>query len=324
MKAWDNIQKLKKKEDGTVVVLVALFIVILLGMTAFALDLGSAYHQSSKLQNALDSAALAGAQELPADNEADSDWTDAKVVAEEFAVYNGYTGVTCQPVHKNGNTSEKIIGIQVNGSREVEYQFAGVFGVEHGDVSKSATAQLFTAVGMSGLVPLSLTEEKWSDIDVGEDTIIKFDNKSNDDLLSSGWYGPVRIDGSGATEYRDDFKHGCSTEVHIGDVLEMETGNMVGPTEASYEYRISGHESCTYNNHEGNCPRVVVIPIVKLLDTNKDLQVLGFATLFLKSIEEKGGNECDITAVFLEANFEPDATPGTAIDYGVYKIKLTD
>jgi len=307
-----------------VAILAAVLIVVLLGSTAFALDLGAAYNQSSKLQNALDSAALAAAQDLPADNLSDSDWISAMNTAEEYADFNGAAAVTCQPVYKDNNPSKQIVGIKVSGEKEVPYHFAPVIGVDHGDVSKTATAELFTAAGMSGLVPLCLTEEKMGTISYGTDTTLKFDNKSNEYLLTSGWYGPIRIDGSGASEYRDDFKHGCSSEVHVGDILEIETGNMVGPTEDSFEYRLSGHESCTYTSHEANCPRVVVVPIVKLLDSKKEVQVLGFASMFLKSIEGKGGNECDITAVFLDATFDPGAVPGVAKDYGVYKIRLTN
>ena len=45
--------------------LVALALVVLLGISAFAIDVGFAYYAKRQLQSATDAAALAGAQDLP-------------------------------------------------------------------------------------------------------------------------------------------------------------------------------------------------------------------------------------------------------------------
>ena len=54
------------EEDGAVVVLFALLLVVLFGAVAFAVDLSRLYHERQMLQNAVDFGALAGARELPA------------------------------------------------------------------------------------------------------------------------------------------------------------------------------------------------------------------------------------------------------------------
>jgi hypothetical protein len=53
-----------REEDGIVLVLLAVGMVVFLGVAAVAIDLGVAYASSRQMQNAADAAALAGTQEL--------------------------------------------------------------------------------------------------------------------------------------------------------------------------------------------------------------------------------------------------------------------
>ena len=52
-------------ERGQVLAVVAVALVALLGVAAFAIDVGYAYYAKRQLQSATDAAALAGAQDLP-------------------------------------------------------------------------------------------------------------------------------------------------------------------------------------------------------------------------------------------------------------------
>ena len=52
-------------ERGQILAVVALALVALLGVCAFAIDVGYAYYAKRQLQSATDAAALAGAQDLP-------------------------------------------------------------------------------------------------------------------------------------------------------------------------------------------------------------------------------------------------------------------
>jgi Flp pilus assembly protein TadG len=58
----------RTRESGQVVVLLLLaFLVVLLGMAAMAIDVGSWYRADRALQSSVDAAALAAAQALPDD-----------------------------------------------------------------------------------------------------------------------------------------------------------------------------------------------------------------------------------------------------------------
>ena len=60
-------------ERGQILPIVALALVALLGISAFAIDVGYAYYAKRQLQSATDAAALAGAQDLPIDRHGDGD-----------------------------------------------------------------------------------------------------------------------------------------------------------------------------------------------------------------------------------------------------------
>jgi len=82
----DFVAKLKNKitsEKGSVLVMVALGMVVLLGCASLVTDVGLLYTSRNRLINAADAAALAGAQELPDKPEM------AEVVAREYAMANG-------------------------------------------------------------------------------------------------------------------------------------------------------------------------------------------------------------------------------------------
>jgi len=72
-----------RREEGQVTVLTAVFIVALLGMAGFVLDVGSWFRQQRVVQTTVDSAALAGAQTLPGDP------GNATALATTFAGKNG-------------------------------------------------------------------------------------------------------------------------------------------------------------------------------------------------------------------------------------------
>jgi Flp pilus assembly protein TadG len=81
---------LKRDQSGQASVLTAVYIAALLGMAALVLDVGSWFRQHRHLQATADSAALAGAQELPGSTGL------AQSFAERYAHKNtsGLTGVT--------------------------------------------------------------------------------------------------------------------------------------------------------------------------------------------------------------------------------------
>jgi Flp pilus assembly protein TadG len=132
-------------ERGQVLLVVTLALVALLGVAAFAIDVGYAYYAKRQLQSATDAAALAGAQDLPTA-------ATAIATATSYAAANtpgNLTGLTFTYTTKCTATSIIATGcvssvnpneLVVTGSASTNTWFAKLFGIAHFGVSTHANA----------------------------------------------------------------------------------------------------------------------------------------------------------------------------------------
>jgi Flp pilus assembly protein TadG len=121
-----------RSDHGQATVLTVVFLVVLLGMAALVLDVGSWYRADRATQSTADAAALAGAQALPGDS------ATANALAQQYAQKNGGVG-------SGGVTfSSKIVAndtIKVTVSRPAPTFFAKIFGKNSVTVGATATAR---------------------------------------------------------------------------------------------------------------------------------------------------------------------------------------
>ena len=134
-----------RAQRGQILPLVAVALLGLLGIGAFAIDVGYAYYAKRQLQSATDAAALAGAQDLP-------------VKATAFATAASYADANQPPnisdmtfTYEAKCTAVSIIAagcnaavnpnnLIVTGAARTETWFAGIFGIDHFDVTARANA----------------------------------------------------------------------------------------------------------------------------------------------------------------------------------------
>jgi hypothetical protein len=131
-----------KDQKGTVIVLFALTLTVILGFTALAIDIGDLYVRRNELQNAADAAALAGALLLP-------DTTAAGYRAIEVANKN-MSGNVLNPgdirfgkwnfITRTLDSGTPADAIECITRRSINHYYAGVLGVSQSDVSALATA----------------------------------------------------------------------------------------------------------------------------------------------------------------------------------------
>jgi Putative Flp pilus-assembly TadE/G-like len=122
---------LLRREEGQVTVLTAVFIVALLGMAGFVLDVGSWFRQQRVVQTTVDSAALAGAQSLPINP------GNASSLATSFAGKNG--GVAGLNVTIGSKWMPNDL-ITVNQTTPSNGFFSKLFGVNTVSISAKASA----------------------------------------------------------------------------------------------------------------------------------------------------------------------------------------
>src|ERR1700722_17011116 len=134
-----------RDEHGFVLVWFAILIIIMLGVAAFAVDLGHGYLVGQQVQDAADAAALSASSYLP-DN-----CLNADAHAQSIAALNGFTnGVDNTTVSAtNGsvgtgcdaNSALSPNQIQVTVSTKVDTWFARALGIDTLSISRSSTAE---------------------------------------------------------------------------------------------------------------------------------------------------------------------------------------
>lgn len=343
-----HIKSYYPQERGSVVVLVALSLTVLLGFCAIVTDIGLLYAQKAHLQNSVDAASLAGVQELP------NDPSLAEQRASNYATRNGAPAVTVSFEANNA----KII---VHATQQVPTYFARIWGIKEERISVSAKAMMVPPAGLSGAVPLSVQEQ---DFVYGQKYVLKSgggsgtsnwyldDDKNNsakksgEESGTSGWYGALELSGTGANTYESDLANGYPGTLRVGQILAVKHGNMSGPTADGINTRLSRDTRVprnTIDNHDRDAPEIIYIPIVRILAESEnsihEVQIVGFAAFFLEGVAGNGNNSI-VTGWFIRTIMsyghttaslsdllitEQDMENGRASsDFGLYTPKLVD
>lgn len=120
------LKRLRSEETGAVAVFIAISLVVLMSLCSFAVDTGIVYYEKSKLQSAVDAAALAAAHELPNEE-------NARRVAVEYLEKNGFSVEDAKVEVLENNTI-----VRVTDSNQTKTLFASLFNVDR--VNNSAVA----------------------------------------------------------------------------------------------------------------------------------------------------------------------------------------
>lgn len=172
----------RTRERGQAAVLVVVFLVALLGVSAAVLDVGSWFRADRDLQATVDASALAGAQALPDDS------GQATALANEYAGKNG-GGVDSIEISSTTIADDTI---EVVGSRPAPGFFSKILGIDSVTVNANAKARAGVLSNARWAAPIAVDEqhpylqdERW-----GEPTQLELDK------VGPGAYRLVNIDGS--------------------------------------------------------------------------------------------------------------------------------
>ena len=120
-----------RSERGQVTVMVAIFMIILVGLTGIVLDVGSWFRQQRVQQQTVDAAALAGAQALPGSP------NGAVTYANDYAGRNGGVAGATFTVYSKYAPNDAIT---VKQNRSANGFFASLFGTSVVNIDVKATA----------------------------------------------------------------------------------------------------------------------------------------------------------------------------------------
>jgi hypothetical protein len=131
-----------EREKGAALPFVAVLLVLLLGVSAFAIDLGWIYLSGARLQRAADSSALAGVVYLP------GDMANVEAKAVDGANANGWDVGSVNGVPLAGGGADTLDyqsladnKLEVTLAATIPTFFLKVLGIETFDISRTATAE---------------------------------------------------------------------------------------------------------------------------------------------------------------------------------------
>ncbi|MDD2421241.1 MAG: pilus assembly protein TadG-related protein [Heliobacteriaceae bacterium] len=326
----------RETEKGTVIVLVALLLISLVVVVALVVDVGHAYVKKAELKNALDAAALAGAQFLP----------DETAAAAKAVDYAGLNGVTLANNGTDIKFTRDAIGkayrIDCQAALTVPLYFGPAVGVNEWQVKALSRAHVGAAkkVGGYGALPFAILEQDFSP---GGLYTLK-----NDDKIPSpggGWFGALDItrnpgdvsggedrdipEAHGGNRYKDNVIGGLNFDLKIGDNLSLEPGNMVGPTDQGMQARI---ESCplhgagcwsgppAYVEADPRCARFVVIPVVVETGGRPQFDIVAFASFYVEG--QPAGGQVDARFINVNLSVDADVSEDSFPAYGLTGVKL--
>jgi hypothetical protein len=293
----------KLDNKGNVAIILCLVFTVLLGFTAYVVDIGLIYAEKVKLSNAIDSAVLAASLELPTDP------IEAKKVAIEYLEKNNVDPSKVSITISADNKSIEMVGIKT-----VDHFFAPIFGIDSSDVNaitKAIIAPIKSVKG--GIRPFAV--EKF-DFSYGD--VVTLKESAGDGY--HGNYGAVALGGTGANVFRTNAIYGYNGLITVGDYIATETGNMVGASNEITNYINS--EFSSFNNFERDSIRLWTMPLVDSLsvDGRKDVLVVGFGEFYVEEIIKNSGK------VEIQGRFVRFVTNGeidmTISDTGAYGSKL--
>lgn len=299
--------RLIKEEKGATVVLVALCITVLVGMAAIVTDVGLVYLNKWKLTNAVDASVLAGAQELPQSPDS------AVIKALDYAAKNGLDPTTVQ-VTVSIDKSE----ISMVSQKEVNLFFARAIGYSKSNVEAKAKAKVGPLKSVMGVAPLGIQEQNFI---YGQQYQLKMGQGVN------GWFGPLTLGSSGASNYEANLEKGYNLELKVGDIINTETGDMSGPTKQGIKYRIDNSVRTppnTYDNFDRDCLQVLMIPVIRPVSYDngqvKSVEIVGFAAFFVDRVPSSG-NDSIVTGYFVNQIATGDIDFNQT-GYGLNGVKL--
>src|SRR4029450_5603462 len=146
--------RLRDAEQGAVLAIVAIALLVLIGMLVLTFDWGRGVALRRNMVNAADAGALAAAMECGLGNgEASARQAAGELVDQNNAAADGI-GFELDPAECSGAASDGKNEVTVTVRVPQDYVFAPIFGFDNGNVVASATAEWTT--GGADPVPVKL------------------------------------------------------------------------------------------------------------------------------------------------------------------------
>jgi Flp pilus assembly protein TadG len=314
-----NIIKSLHSQRGTTAILFVLFLPVLMGVAALAVDLIRLNLIKVELQNAADAAALGGAYSISIPSTGNNypyNWTEAGTTAKQVAHANyangapisisnvtinqgspkGYWNITTGNFSTTGGTGYvPAIRVTIN-SGSIDLFFAPFFGIHQSSVQATATAITGAPSGGTGMFPFTMDQtffnNNWK-AGSQKQSVTILSNYPKD--RGNGQWSSLRIS-SEADSYIDGLmKTGNSNYLSIGESIYIANGTMENLYKTAQDYKAPD--------------KVYAVPVVENVDPGTTQKIVAIAAFYIDSIKANGSNS-SITGHFIDGYTFPGLTLG--------------
>ena len=340
LRDWTN-------DDGAVAVLVAVLLVVLLGMAAFAVDAGALYSERRQMQTAADAAVLAGVMELPGHPE------NAVATAEQYVALNtsGADNVSFE-VRSTWATNDTIVAVVQD--PDMQMFFARFLGIESAPVGAHATAMIGSPRTYGhGLMPFGIVANGTmaSPYGYAGGEVIPLVVDQGDQSQGNWHYVDLTPYTEGANQTKAVIAAGGTTEpVSIGTIIDTQPGSPNTPNFKSMTNYLTatcsthGLEALVYDADrevyeavhvsDGTpCNRLITCPIIvttegdpydwdELAGASVPVEIIGFVNMLVSN--DPQASDGTMLATFVQVVPDDVLTPGSYIPYGGIMYWLED
>lgn len=297
-----KIKQLLGEEQGSIIVITAMSMAFLLGVTALVVDVGYLYNQRRHLQNTADAAALAGAREL-----IDGSRANVGNKVSEYVIANG---VGANEIEFVGNNAFEVT-VRLRGTREL--LFAKVMGFQTADVAVSATASVGRVVSGRGVIPIGISQGRYQQIINGAGPSANFVEFHIADYGAGNW-GWLYFDETEKPAITVDYIAGNYPGIlRINDIIHSNTGNNLIQGNRVEQVRAILDKYIAERT-------TLLIPITTEGSGGKDsLVIVGFAHIILDGYDFSNNSNHQISGRVVAGSFgQGDIVPGVG---GAFDIK---
>jgi Putative Flp pilus-assembly TadE/G-like len=314
-----------RNERGQVLLIAVLFMSVLLGFTAMAIDVGLFFEDRRQFQNSADAMALAGVAELPFNP------ASAQSKAQQWATNNGVDSSEIKTIEvRTTGVANDTLYVELEG--EFSWIFGRVLGQTTDNVGAKAAARIGTLAGGHNHLPWGLLRGDTNCLDAVTGAAIfgaTCQVKVGADSGITGWRGALDYDGGGggSNEYYDNIVDGDVERLYCiqGDpapgcvssytAVDSLTGNKVGKTGQGIEDRWAtgaqcdnsgngkddfnevftptGQVSPAYTVSCPDSPWLIIIPIITYENVPvQTVTIRGWTLAYLSSYGCVGGSDC--------------------------------
>jgi len=320
----------KRNQRGAALILVVIGMAAILGVAGLALDTGHAMLNKTRLQNAVDAAALAAAKTL--DQTADVVLADAAADAM-FSVNAGNAGnreigeayargdvtvtvefsSTLNPFTP-GSIPAAYVRVRAQGFTMPAW-FSAVVGVIEKGAAASAVAGPSPTINQAcNLMPMMVCGNAAAGAPLfgytpGQPDVLKSSTSNGSWEVGPGNFQLIRLGGTGGAVIRENMAGGYDGCMTVGDNIQTEPGNTVGPVVQGFNTRFGDFTGPMNGTQSTYPPDVVTQQPTPLLTYNRTTDTIRQGGTTITDASQIDFNYDDYTARVESENYNYQPAP---------------